>query len=172
MLPSHVSRVWQAETIKLVKRPASWVLFAAAVLLGLTFTYLIPYAGYAGGGTGPTSGNRLPLFDSNGNAIPGTTDTTANARTSSEVLALVVAATMILVCWLGVWGWQGYVAMRQVVTGLDYITASLASFFIGQEAKAKESDVAGVDDIAELTRAITLWRSELRQAGFDRPPGV
>jgi ABC-2 type transport system permease protein len=59
MLPSHVSRVWRAETMKLVKRPANWVLFATAVLLGLTFTYLIPYAGYAGGGTGPTSGRGL-----------------------------------------------------------------------------------------------------------------
>jgi voltage-gated potassium channel len=54
------------------------------------------------------------------------------------------------------------------MTVFGYITASLASFFIGQEAKAKESDVAGVHDIAELTRAITLWRSELRQAGLER----
>ena len=57
------------------------------------------------------------------------------------------------------------------MTVFGYITASLASFFIGQEAKAKESDVAGVHDIAELTREITLWRSELRKAGFDQRQG-
>lgn len=51
------------------------------------------------------------------------------------------------------------------MTVFGYITASLASFFIGQEAKVEESDVAGAHDIAELRREIMLWRSELRQAG-------
>ena len=51
------------------------------------------------------------------------------------------------------------------MTVFGYITASLASFFIGQEAKDKESDVAGAHDIAELAREIALWRSALRQAG-------
>jgi ABC-2 type transport system permease protein len=40
---------FSAEMIKLVRRPASWMLLALAVVLSLTFTYLIPYAGYAGG---------------------------------------------------------------------------------------------------------------------------
>jgi voltage-gated potassium channel len=57
------------------------------------------------------------------------------------------------------------------MTVFGYITASLASFFIGQEAKAKESDVAGVHDIAELRREVILWRSEQRQAGPEQPPG-
>jgi ABC-2 type transport system permease protein len=43
----------RAETIKLVRRPASWALLAIALGLSLTFTYLIPYAGYAGGTSGP-----------------------------------------------------------------------------------------------------------------------
>lgn len=51
------------------------------------------------------------------------------------------------------------------MTVFGYITASLATFFIGQEAKAEESDVAGANDITELRREIALWRNELRQVG-------
>jgi ABC-type transport system involved in multi-copper enzyme maturation permease subunit len=43
----------RAEAIKLVRRPAVWTLLAVALGLSLTFTYLIPYAGYAGGTDGP-----------------------------------------------------------------------------------------------------------------------
>lgn len=48
-----------------------------------------------------------------------------------------------------------------------YITASFATFFIGQEARAKESDVAGVGDIAELRDEIARLRAELQ-----RPPSA
>lgn len=51
------------------------------------------------------------------------------------------------------------------MTVFGYITASLASFFIGQEAKDSESDVVGARDIAELRREVALWRSELQRAG-------
>jgi ABC-2 type transport system permease protein len=37
----------RAELVKMVRRPASWLMLAVAVTLGLTFAYLIPYAGYA-----------------------------------------------------------------------------------------------------------------------------
>jgi voltage-gated potassium channel len=43
-----------------------------------------------------------------------------------------------------------------------YITASFATFFIGQEAGAKESDVAGSGDIAELRDEIARLRAELQ----------
>ncbi len=49
---------------------------------------LLPWAPVPG--TGPTTGNRLPLFDAAGKPISGTSDTAANARTSNDVLALVV----------------------------------------------------------------------------------
>ena len=42
-----------------------------------------------------------------------------------------------------------------------YITASFATFFIGQEAQDKEGDVAGVGDIAGLREEIALLRAEL-----------
>ncbi|HEX7744721.1 MAG TPA: ABC transporter permease [Micromonosporaceae bacterium] len=48
-----------AELIKTVRRPASWLLLAVAVVLSLTFTYLIPYAGYAGGTDGPRADRGL-----------------------------------------------------------------------------------------------------------------
>lgn len=43
----------RAEALKLARRPAIWALLAIALGLSLTFTYLIPYAGYAGGTGGP-----------------------------------------------------------------------------------------------------------------------
>ena len=55
------------------------------------------------------------------------------------------------------------------MTVFGYITASLASFFIGQEAKNIESDVVGADDIASLRREIRLWRSEMRHTEAGNP---
>jgi PKD repeat protein len=48
---------------------------------------LLPWAPRLG--TGPTTGNRLPVFDAQGNPTR-TLDTAANSRTSTEVMALVV----------------------------------------------------------------------------------
>jgi voltage-gated potassium channel len=42
-----------------------------------------------------------------------------------------------------------------------YITASFASFFIGQEARAEDSEVAGARDLAVLRNEIALLRAEL-----------
>jgi ABC-2 type transport system permease protein len=49
----------RAETLKLVRRPATWTLLAIALCLSVTFTYLIPYAGYAGGTGGPRADRGL-----------------------------------------------------------------------------------------------------------------
>ena len=46
-----------AELIKIYKRPANWLLLAVAALLGLLFTYVIPYAGYTSGTGGSRSGS-------------------------------------------------------------------------------------------------------------------
>jgi hypothetical protein len=50
---------FRAEAVKVVKRPATWLLAALAWILSLIFTYLVPYAGYTGGTGGPTSGRLL-----------------------------------------------------------------------------------------------------------------
>jgi voltage-gated potassium channel len=42
-----------------------------------------------------------------------------------------------------------------------YITASLATFFIGQEARARDSDVAGASDVTALRAEMALLRTEL-----------
>jgi ABC-type transport system involved in multi-copper enzyme maturation permease subunit len=63
-----------AETIKLVRRPATWALLAVALVLSLTFTYLIPYAGYAQGTGGPRSERGLAALlpaELVGNSIGG-----------------------------------------------------------------------------------------------------
>ena len=62
----------------------------------------------------------------------------------------------------------GFILSVYGMTVFGYITASLASFFIGQEARVENSDVAGTHDVAELRREIALWRSELQQASFGR----
>ncbi|MEV4629318.1 ABC transporter permease [Micromonospora sp. NPDC049523] len=43
-----VAGVVRAETAKLIRRPATWLLLAITLVLSLLFTYLVPYAGYAG----------------------------------------------------------------------------------------------------------------------------
>ncbi|MEQ4208962.1 ABC transporter permease subunit [Actinopolymorpha sp. B17G11] len=66
----------RAELAKQVRRPAAWLLLAIGVLLSLTFAYLIPYAGYAGGTSGPPNSDRgLAAMVPDafvGNAIGGT----------------------------------------------------------------------------------------------------
>lgn len=57
-------------------------------------------------------------------------------------------------------------ALLLAVYGLaifGYITASFASFFIGQEAEAPESQVAGAVDLQALREEIAMLRSELRR---------
>jgi hypothetical protein len=49
----------RAEARKLLRRPAIAALLAIGVGLSLTFTYLIPYAGYAGGTGGPRAARGL-----------------------------------------------------------------------------------------------------------------
>lgn len=66
----------RAEQAKAVRRPAIWMLPTVAVVLSLTFAYLIPYAGFAGGTEGPPNSERglasmLPA-QFVGNSIGGT----------------------------------------------------------------------------------------------------
>jgi voltage-gated potassium channel len=42
-----------------------------------------------------------------------------------------------------------------------YITASFATFFIGQEAQDKEGEVVGVGEVTSLREEIALLRAEL-----------
>ncbi|MGI5213653.1 ABC transporter permease [Plantactinospora sp. CA-290183] len=51
-----LGNVTVAELVKLVRRPANWLLLAVTVALSLTFGYLVPYAGDAGGAAGAEGG--------------------------------------------------------------------------------------------------------------------
>lgn len=57
-----MSRSFRAETVKLVRRPASWLLLAITLVLSLIFTYVFPYASIAGGTTGPNADRTLPML--------------------------------------------------------------------------------------------------------------
>ncbi len=53
----------RAELFKQVRRPAAWLLLAIGVVLSMIFGYVIPYAGYAGGTSGPPDSDRgLPAM--------------------------------------------------------------------------------------------------------------
>lgn len=94
-----------AEMIKLVKRPANWPLLAVALGLGLLFTYVIPYAGYAAGTGGPTAGRGLAAVapvQLVGNAVSG--------------LPVFLGAIMMIMGVLAVGGEYGWDTWKTVLT--------------------------------------------------------
>jgi ABC-2 type transport system permease protein len=100
--------VWSdfsAEMIKLVRRPANWLLLAVALVLGLLFTYVIPYAGYKGGTGGPTAGRSLAAVlpaQLVGNSIAG--------------LPVFLGAIMVIIGVLAVGGEYGWGTWKTVLT--------------------------------------------------------
>ncbi|MFC0508506.1 ABC transporter permease [Micromonospora costi] len=57
-----MSGSFQAELVKLVRRPAAWLLLVIALALAVLFTYVFPYAGYAAGTAGPNAARGLPAL--------------------------------------------------------------------------------------------------------------
>jgi ABC-2 type transport system permease protein len=96
---------FSAELTKLVKRPANWLLFGVALGLGLLFTYVIPYAGYAGGTGGPTADRGLSaLLPAHlvGNAVGG--------------LPVFLGAIMVILGVLAIGGEYGWDTWKTVLT--------------------------------------------------------
>lgn len=94
-----------AELIKLVKRPANWLLLAVAALLGLLFTYVIPYAGYRSATGGPTADRGLAAVlpsELVGNAVGG--------------LPVFLGAIMVILGVLAVGGEYGWDTWKTVLT--------------------------------------------------------
>ncbi len=48
-----------------------------------------------------------------------------------------------------------------------YVTATLATFFVGRDAEDKGSEIAGSEDIRSLQNEIALLRSEIKQLSAD-----
>jgi ABC-2 type transport system permease protein len=138
----------RAEGRKLVRRPAIWTLLAVELLLGLSFTYLIPYAGYAGGTGGPTADRGLATMLPDrlvGNSIGG--------------LPVFLGSLMLILGVLTVgseyaWGtWKTVLtqdpsrprvyAAKLVVAGLAALAGVLAFFAVGAIASAI---IAGAQD--------------------------
>jgi ABC-2 type transport system permease protein len=129
----------RAEALKLVRRPAIWALLAIALGLSLTFTYLIPYAGYAGGTGGPRADRGLAALLPDrlvGNSIGG--------------LPVFLGALMLILGVLAVgseyaWGtWKTVLtqdparlrvyAAKLITVSLAALTGVLAVFAVGASA--------------------------------------
>lgn len=90
---SDLINVTRAELAKLARRPASWVLLAAAVVLSQVFGYLIPYLGYRTGSGGPsTEGQTARQLLASTLPAQVVTNTTAAFPVFSGALALVLGA--------------------------------------------------------------------------------
>jgi voltage-gated potassium channel len=50
-----------------------------------------------------------------------------------------------------------------------YVTATLATFFVGRDAESAEAEIAGSDELAALRKEVTALRAEIR-ALIQRPP--
>jgi ABC-type transport system involved in multi-copper enzyme maturation permease subunit len=90
---SDIVNVTRAELAKLARRPACWVLLAAAVVLSQVFGYLIPYLGYRTGSGGPsTEGQTAQQLLASTLPEQVVTNTTAAFPVFSGALALVLGA--------------------------------------------------------------------------------
>lgn len=90
---SDLVDVVRAETAKLVRRPATWVLLAAAIVLNQVFGFVIPYVSYSSGsGNGMTDG--LSPAQLLASTLPDqvVTNTTAAFPVFTGALALVLGA--------------------------------------------------------------------------------
>jgi voltage-gated potassium channel len=50
-----------------------------------------------------------------------------------------------------------------------YLTATLATFFVGRDAESEEAEIAGSDELAALRMEVSALREEIR-ALAQRPP--
>jgi voltage-gated potassium channel len=50
-----------------------------------------------------------------------------------------------------------------------YLTATLATFFVGRDAESNEAELAGAEELAALRRELSALREEIR-ASSQRPP--
>lgn len=79
--------VLAAELVKLVRRPANWLLLVVALVLSLTFTYLVPYAGYLDGPGGTADGGPGP--------DPGSAPAPGAVETAGDGLAGLLPAELV-----------------------------------------------------------------------------
>ena len=90
---SDLVNVTRAELAKLVRRPAVWVLLAAAITLNQVFGFVIPYLSYKNGSTGPmTDGESAAQLLAGTLPAQVVTNTTAAFPVFAGALALVLGA--------------------------------------------------------------------------------
>ena len=90
---SDLVNVTRAELAKLVRRPAAWVLLAAAITLSQVFGFVIPYLSYRNGSTGPmTDGESAAQLLAGTLPAQVVTNTTAAFPVFAGALALVLGA--------------------------------------------------------------------------------
>lgn len=92
----------RAELFKLRKRPAAWVLLAAAAVLSLTFGYLIPYLSYVTGDAQSVGGN-VPREEVLASVLPD--QLVINAIGGFPVFAGALALVLGALMFGGEYGW-------------------------------------------------------------------
>lgn len=133
-MSSPIIDTTRAELLKLVRRPAAWVLLAAAVILNQVFAYLVPYLSYTSGSGGGTSEGATPeqLLAS---TLPDqlVADTISGYAVFAGALALVLGALMFG----GEYGWG---TVKTMLTQ----RAGRGAVLLGQLAALAVAVLAGV----------------------------
>jgi ABC-2 type transport system permease protein len=141
----------RAELARVVRRPANWLLLAVAVVLSVTFAYLIPYAGFAGGTQGPPGSDRaLPTM------LPG--QFVGNAVGGMPVFVGALALIFGVLVVGSEYGWQTWkTVLAQGPSRVRLYGAKLAAVCAGAlvlvlvlfaAAAAASAVVAGLEDQA------------------------
>ncbi len=144
--------VVRAELFKLVRRPAAWVLLAAAAVLSLVFGYLIPYLGYRSGDGGMDAGT--PPDQLLASTLPDqlVANSTGGFPVFAGALALVLGALVLG----GEYGWG---TVKTLLTQRP----GRATVVLGQLGALAVSVVAGVTvlfGVGAATTALIAWAED------------
>jgi voltage-gated potassium channel len=56
----------------------------------------------------------------------------------------------------------GYILALYAFAIFGYVTATLATFFVGRDAQNNEAEIAGTEELAALRKELSALRSEIR----------
>jgi ABC-type transport system involved in multi-copper enzyme maturation permease subunit len=148
----------RAELAKLGRRPAVWLLLGVALSLGLTFTYLVPYAGAEAGESGAAGG--VPNGD-RGLAAVLPAELVGNSVAGLPVFLGAIALILGVLAVGGEYGWGTWkTVLTQGPSRLTVYAAKLAALAVATLAGVLAMFAAGAlasGVIAAAQRAPADW---------------